>query len=155
MAHAGAFLAKQNAEFICFAQNNSLCVPLITAINNAGGKITIFTEQGFKLPSGLAKIATKTLSQNKDTKLKQIGNSADAFIGLPSSISSVKLLLDSWVATDRKKPVALLNKNRNFEFIRGFATEVANVKVKELDKYLLLSDNIEDLWHRLSKIVKS
>ncbi len=151
MAEAGSFLAMQNAQFICFAQKNSFCAPLITALNNAGGEVTIFCEQDFTLPSGLNKIKTKMLSSNEKEKYQQINEASDAFIALPGSLLSAKSLFEIWVATDRKKPVALLNKNRAFEFMRGFGVDVVSHKVKKIDQHILFSDNIEDLWHRLNK----
>ncbi len=153
MAHSGGILAKQNAKFICFAQNGSLCVPLITAINNAGGDITIFSEGDFVLPSHLKKIKTKTLSSNEAEKYQFIDNEIDALIGLPGSLLSVKLLFDVWVATSRKKPVALLNKNKDYDFIRGFAYDIAGAKISKIERHILLSDHIEDLWHKLSRIL--
>lgn len=151
MAEVGFFLADKDVKTLCFAQNDSLCVPLITAINNAGGDITIFCEEGFVIPSALSDIKTELLSKNKKQKNQQINEASDAFIALPGSLLSAKSLFEIWVATDREKPVALLNKNRAFEFMRGFNTDIISHKVKKVDQHIIVSDNIEDLWHRLNK----
>ncbi len=151
MAEAGSFLATQNAQFTCFAQKNNFCAPLITAINKAGGDVTIFCEEGFTIPSGLSEIKMKLVSKNEKQKNQQINEASDAFIALPGSLLSAKSLFEIWVATNRKKPVALLNKNRAFEFMRGFGVDVISHKVKKIDQHIIVSDNIEDLWHRLNK----
>ena len=151
MAQAGAFLATRNVRIFCFAQNGNLCVPLISSIRTAGGDITILADGKFNAPSGLADIAVEQFEDEPNKKYQRIGELTDAFIGLPGSLLSAKTLFETWVATGRSKPVALLNKNRNFEFMRGFATDIVSSKVKKIEHHIVLSDNIEDLWNRLSR----
>ncbi len=154
MVQAGAFLAgKKNAKFYCYVEQDNFCAPLISSIHHAGGNVTILADNGFEMPSALSFIEVKKLSKNKEKKYQQIDELCDGFIALPGSLLSAKSLLEIWSASKRKKPVAILNKNKNFEFLRGFIYDIAGVKNKKIDKQIVFSDNIEDLWSRLLRIL--
>ncbi len=75
----------------------------------------------------------------------------DAYIGLPGSIGSVTSLYETWIDTGADKPVALLNRNRAYEVIRGFASDVLSHSVREWERKLQFADSIEELWNRLNR----
>ncbi len=152
MSQTGSFLAAKGVSFVCLAQNGTLCTPLITSVRSAGANIKIIADDEFILPKKLNDIELERYGDEQNRYLR-LGELSNAFIGLPGSLLSIKSLFEAWVATNRKLPVLLLNKNKNFEFMRGFAMDIIAHKVKSPEKYISHADNIEDLYNRLQKLV--
>lgn len=154
MSQAGSFLAREGARIICINHGSDLCIPLITSARSAGGEVIILAESEFVAPAGLSDVPIERLS-TKPEIYQRTGELADAFVGLPGSLASATSLFDAWTAAGEGKPVALLNKNRAYEFLRGFMVDVMSSKIKNLDRHLHVADNIEDLWNRLSRHLPS
>ena len=152
MSQAGAFFARQNARIVCLSSNGNLCVPLITSARSVGGEVTIIADSDFEAPSALSGIPMERFPTRAE-KLQRVDELADAFVGLPGSLASVTSLFDTWTTTDGSKPVALLNKNRAFEVMRGFVGDIVSSKVTDIESHLQFADNMEDLWSRLSRML--
>ncbi len=152
MMQVGSFLASKKVDFICLAQNGVLCTPLITSARSAGANIKIISDDEFIIPKNLNDIELERIGQEQD-RFKRIGELSDVFVGLPGSLLSAKFLFEVWSANQREIPVMLLNKNKSFEFMRGFMQDIVSHKVKNLDKIISQTDNIEDMWNRLAKLV--
>jgi len=152
MSQAGSFLAKQGAQIICLSSGGGICIPLITSARSAGGEVIIVADQEFEAPSALSDVPVERFSTQSE-KLIRVGDLSDAFVGLPGSLVSVTSLFEAWTAAGSGKPVALLNKNRAFEVMRGFVGDIVSSKVSNVERQLQFSDNIEELWSRLSRMM--
>ena len=152
MSQAGSFLATKGASFVCLAQDGVLCTPFIISARSIGAKITIIADEGFLVPKKLNNIAVERFALASD-RYKRIGELSGAFIGLPGSLLSTKALFEAYILLEKKLPILLLNKNKSFEFMRGFALDVMSHKIKNIDKHLQHADNVEDIWSRLSKMI--
>lgn len=152
MSQAGSFLAKQGAQIICVSSNGGICIPLITVARSAGGEVTIIADQNFEPPSALSGIPVERFSTQPE-KLRRVGDLSDAFVGLPGSLGSVTNLFEAWTVAGSGKPVALLNKNRAFEVMRGFVGDIVSSKVSNVERQLQFADNIEELWSKLSRMM--
>jgi len=152
MSQAGSFLAARGVSFVCLAQDGVLCVPFIISARSIGAKITIIADEEFLLPKKLKDIPLERFALATD-RYKRIGELSGAFIGLPGSLHSAKALFESYILLEKKLPILLLNKNKSFEFMRGFALDVMSHKIRNIDKHLQHADNVEDIWNRLSKMI--
>jgi predicted Rossmann-fold nucleotide-binding protein len=152
MSQAGSFLAAKGVSFVCLAQDNILCTPLITSARSAGAEIKIIADEEFNIPKKLQDISLERFQTGID-RYKRIDELSDAFIGLPGSLLSAKSLFEVWNISNKNSPIVLFNKNRSFEFMRGFALDVISKKVKKLDRRLQHADSFDDLWNRLNKMI--
>ncbi len=152
MSKAGHFLAGKGFNFVVLAQNGEFCVPFITSARSAGADIKIIADEEFKIPKKLADIELKKFKTSAE-RYAMIDELSDVFVGLPCSLLSAKFLFEVWVENQGKKPVILLNKNRSFEFMRGFVQDVVSHKVRHVEKQIQHADNIEDLYNRIKKLV--
>lgn len=150
MSQVGSFLAKQKVRLVCPANGPDLCVPLIKSAKAANGDVLVIADDNFVMPSALKGIELERLDE-KQARQQKLSEICSAFVGLPGSLASVSNLYETWVATGSIKPVALLNRNRAFEVLRGFAADVVSNSVKDAERQLLFADTIEDLWSRLSR----
>jgi len=152
MSQAGAFLARHNARIVCLSSNGNLCVPLITSARSVGGEVTIIAGSDFEAPSALSGVPMERFPTHPEMH-QRVNELADAFVGLPGSLASVTCLFDVWATSDGSIPVALLNKNRAFEVMRGFVGDIVSSKVSDIENHLQFADNMEDLWNRLSRML--
>ena len=153
MAQAGAFFARKGARIVCIANEGHVCGPVLAGSKSNGGQILILADDAFVVPRAFAEAEIERIS-DKAMRSKRAGQLSDAFVGLPGSLGSAMSLFDSWVksgATGGSIPVALLNRNRAFESLRGFAADVASVRVRDLDRKLIFADNLDDLWRGVQK----
>ena len=148
MLEVGSFLAKQGVCIVCVTHNGSLGVPLITSARSVGGETKIIADQDFETPSALSGVAIERFA-GKPEKYQRISEVVDAYIGLPGSLASATSLFETWSGAGRGKPVGLLNRNRAFEVMRGFVTDVVGSDVKRVERRVLFADSVEDLWSRL------
>lgn len=150
LSQAGTFLAKQKVQLVCPVHAGDLCVPLIKSAQAAGGDVLVIADDAFELPSALDGIPVERVDE-KTARQHRLAEICGAFVGLPGSLASVTSLYETWVATEGVVPVALLNRNRAFEVLRGFAADVVSASVKDVERQFQFADSIEDLWNKLSR----
>jgi hypothetical protein len=149
MSLAGSLIARRGARIVTLADGSTLAVPLITSARAAGGEVLIIADGQIQLPPALAGVAVER-HDDADARLDRVAQLADLLVGLPGSLASASDLYKSWVRTGSAKPVVLLNRNRAFEVMRGFAADVLSHSVKRHDRMLVFTDNVEDLWNKVA-----
>lgn len=153
MQQAGSYLARKGARLICpVVGGGVLAMPLIKSARAAGGQVSVLAPTGFNAPAALADSEIERFGDTADL-YRRLDSQADAFIGLPGSLASVTQLFQAWVETGSVKPVALLNRNKAFEPMRGLAVDVLVHSARNWEKKLLIADSIEDLWNRLPRLL--
>jgi hypothetical protein len=149
MSLAGSLIARRGARIVSLAQESALAVPLITSARAAGGEVLLVADSQIQLPPALIDVAIERHADH-EARLDRMAQLADLLVGLPGSLASASDLYKSWVRSGSSKPVVLLNRNRAFEVIRGFAADVLSHSVKRHDRMLVFTDNVEDLWNKIS-----
>ena len=149
MSLAGSLMARRGARIVSLAQGTTLAVPLITSARAAGGEVLLVADSQIHLPPALSDVAIERHAE-AEARLDRMAALADLLVGLPGSLASASDLYKSWVRSGGSKPVVLLNRNRAFEVIRGFAADVLSHSVKRQDRMLVFTDNVEDLWNKIS-----
>ncbi|MEO5805995.1 hypothetical protein [Devosia sp.] len=155
MSQAGTYLAKRGAKLVCLAEDGVIPVPLVTAARAAGGEVQIIADDNVVLPKALASVPIEVIS-DRDARFARIALLADAYVGLPGSLASSTGLFGAWTAAKaagRHCPVVLLNKNRAFEVLRGYAADVLSPGLRGYDRVVQFTDNIEDLWSRIGRLI--
>lgn len=152
MSEAGSFLAKKGVRILCPAGKGGISVPLVKSARAAGGEVLVFGNEEFKTPASLADISIERFQQTAQL-YERLNSLSDAYLGLPGSLESVTGLFDTWLVGGGQKPVALLNRNRAYEIMRGFAVDILAQGKKNWERDLQVSDNMDDLWNRLSKML--
>ena len=152
MSQAGAILARRGARIVCLVEGTSVPVPLITAARSSGGEVALVGDADMALPPALAGLPVTHLD-DPEARIARVAEMADAFVGLPGSLSSAANLYRSWVAAGAgksHKPVVLLNRNRAFEVMRGMSQDVLSHSVKQYDRMAVFTDNVDDLWNKVA-----
>jgi len=152
MSEAGTILARHGARIVCLADGALEAIPLITAARAAGGDVLILVDTGFEAPPALADVAVERID-DPEARVRRMGELAQVFVGLPGSLASTAALYRTWAragAGASGKPVVLLNKNRAFEAMRGMAADILSHSVPHSDRLVVFTDNIEDLWNKVS-----
>ena len=152
MSDAGTILARHGARIVCLADGALEAIPLITAARAAGGDVLILADDGFEAPPALADVAVERID-DPEARLRRMGELAQVFVGLPGSLASTATLYRAWVcagAGASRKPVVLLNRNRAFEAMRGMAADILSHSVPHSDRLVTFTDNVEDLWNKVS-----
>jgi predicted Rossmann-fold nucleotide-binding protein len=154
MSQVGAILARRGVRIICLcvADGSNLPVPLITSARSSGGEVLLVAGSGIVVPPALKTMAIETID-SADDRIARVAKLADAFVGLPGSLASMAGLYRSWVAAGAGpggKPVVLLNRNRAFEVVRGMSADVLSHSVKQFDRMVVFTDNVDDLWNKVA-----
>jgi predicted Rossmann-fold nucleotide-binding protein len=156
MAQVGNYFAKRGAQIACLAEDDVLPSALITSARASGGEVQIIADEGSTMPAALADVPIERLSE-ASARLRRSVEVSDALVGLPGSLASVTSLFRAWSrgggGTQGSKPVFLLNKNKAFEVLRGFTADVVSHSFREHDRKVQFSDNVEDLWYRISRAI--
>lgn len=155
MSQAGTLFARRGASIIALAENGVIPVPLITAARTAGGHVQIVGDPDIVLPTALRDVALESLERRED-RLARVADAAHAFVALPGSLASATALFGAWTTAKgkgRNVPVLMLNRHKAFEVMRGYAADVLSPGLPGFDKAVQFSDNIEDLWNRLSRLI--
>jgi hypothetical protein len=152
MSQAGSFFAKKGARIICSVSRESMSLPLVKSAAASGGDVLLLALPDFKLPKALKDIAIEHLPTDEAIRAR-VHELADAYIGLPGSLASTMRMFETWSAQGGNKPVALLNRNKAFEVVRGFGVDILAQGKNNWERDLLVTDNIEDLWHRLPRML--
>ncbi len=151
MSQAGTLLARRGARIVCIADGAMETIPLVTSARAAGGEVLILADDGFQPPAALVDVAVERI-EDPEQRLRRIGELADAFVGLPGSLASSAALYRAWQragAGASRKPVILLNRNRAYESMRGFAADIISHSVSHADHIVTFTDNVEDLWNKV------
>lgn len=155
MSQAGTLFARRGASIVTLAENGIIPVPLITAARTAGGQVQIVGDASIVLPAALREVTLETLEQPGE-RLARIAGMAHAFVALPGSLASATALFGAWTAAKgqgRNVPVVMLNRHRAFEVLRGYAADVLAPGLPGFDKAVQFSDNVDDLWSRVSRLL--
>ena len=153
LAATGALLGEAGARIVCLSTNGAYCLPLVDAACTAGAEVTILSD-GVLEPGGLAVGTHVEVIAEEDARLQHLSETVDAFVGLPAGIATMGALFNVWVLAgggSSGKPVALLNRNRAFEVLRGYAMDVVSHSLTNSDRLVLFADTVEDLWARLDR----
>lgn len=150
MSQVGALLARHRCRIICIADETLDAIPLITSARAAGGSVLVLADDGFVPPPNLAGVPLERID-DPEARLARLGELADVLVGLPGSLSSAAALYRTWQRLgDRRKPVVLLNRNRAFEALRGFAADIFSHSINHADRIVTFTDNVEDMWNKVS-----
>lgn len=155
MSQAGSYLARRGARLVCLAEDDVIAVPLITSARAAGGDVIIIADDETRVPNALLEIALERIS-DPEARLARLVALADGLVGLPGSLASAASLYAAWIAAgagNGRKPVVLLNRNRAFEVMRGYVADVVSHSVHKHDRIVQFTDQIEDLWNRITWMV--
>jgi hypothetical protein len=155
MSQVGTYFARKGAGIVCLAQDDTIPVPLITSARAAGGFIRIFAGDSFKPPRALSNVPVERIADPEE-RLQRMGAMAQAFVGLPGSLSSIAALYATWVragGSESHKPIVLLNRNNAFEVIRGFAADILSHSVSHSERLMQFTETVEDAWTRITRLV--
>lgn len=150
---AGATIARHGAQLFCLAHNGQWPRALVESVLAGGGRVTVASgpQAPLAVPHGVT-VLTEASEQAAAMRIVQEGQ---VVIGMPGSIDTVGALFAAWTAAGgamSKRPVGLLNHNRAYEVVKGFASDVATVGRANIDAMLQVSDHFDDLWNRLTRL---
>jgi hypothetical protein len=154
MSQAGNYFARRGAALVVLAENGVVPVPLVTAARSAGGVVEIVGDGSVILPAALRDVALEVV-ERREERLARIAKKASAFVALPGSLASATALFGAWAAAQgagRSLPCVMLNRHRAFEVMRGYAADVLSPGLPGYEKAIQFSDNIEDVWSRVSRM---
>ncbi len=152
MSQAGGLLARRGAALVVLADERDLPVALITSARAAGGDVTIIGYSATHVPPALVGVGIERI-EDAGERHRRVASLVDAFVGLPGSLQSAASLYATWVAAGGGpggKPVVLLNRNRAFEVVRGFAADVLSHSVRKQDRMVQFADSLDDVWGKLA-----
>lgn len=153
LAEAGRQCAVRKWRLIFLAENGNYCPGLIAAARAAGGEVLVLSDEAIPadtLPQGAV---AETVSDAGE-RLQEASDLADGFLCLPTSLLSVRSLLNIWSRAgggSSGKPVAFLNRNRAYEVMRGYAQDVLSQSLPMTDRLMMFSDNLDDLTAKLQR----
>ena len=153
LSTAGTLLANAGVQIVCLSENGTYCRPLVIAARAGGAAVTILSDGSLKTADFAAGCSIEVLPE-ADLRFQRMSEMADAFIGFPAGIVSVRALFNVWVLAgggSSGKPVALLNRNRAYEVLRGYAMDVLSHSLTNSDRLVIFADTVEDLWNRLER----
>lgn len=152
MSQAGTIFARHGVRMVCFADVTLDAIPLVQSARAAGGDVLVIADDGFQPPPALTDLAVERID-DPEARLRRVGELAQVFVGLPGSLASAAALYRAWQragAGASGKPVVLLNRNRAFEAMRGMAADILSHSVSQSERLVTFTDNIEDLWNKVS-----
>ena len=77
---------------------------------------------------------------------------ADVMVGLPGSLSTAANLYRAWTK-GQDRPVVLLNRNRAFEAMRGFAGDIISHGLPRNDRRIQFAESVEDAWNKTTWLI--
>lgn len=146
MSQAGGYLARRGARIACLAEDDILPVPLVTSARSAGGEVVIVAGSGFSSPPALHDMVVERFD-GPEARLARMAAICDVMVGLPGSLASAADLYRCWTRA-QDKPVVLLNRNRAFEAMRGFAGDIFSHSIRRHDRRIQFADSVEDMWNK-------
>ncbi len=155
MSQTGSYFARRGARILCLAEGGFIPIPLVTAARAAGGGVHIIADETIVMPPALSSVPIEVIAGRND-RFARIAALADAYIGLPGSLASTSGLFGSWTAAKaagRHSPIVLLNRNRAYDVLRGYAADVLSPGLPGYERLVQFTDNVEDLWPRASRLI--
>jgi predicted Rossmann-fold nucleotide-binding protein len=152
MSQAGSLMARRGARLVLGAGRTLEAIPLVTGARQAGGDVLVVAEPEFLAPPALADLRVERIAEAGERQAR-IAALADAFVGLPGSLTSAAELFRCWVKAGggtSRKPVILLNHHRAFEAVRGLAADILSHSVKRQDRMVVFTAEVEDLWNKIN-----
>lgn len=153
LSQAGTLFGKGKARIVCLAEDGVYCRPLVTAACGAGGQVLILSDGSVEL-KGLAKDVKVEVIGDAEARWQRMSDLSDALVGFPASLPAVRALFGTWVLAgggSSGKPVALLNRNRAYEVVRGYTMDVLAHSLATADRLLFFADTADELWSKLQK----
>ena len=155
LSNAGTLFARNGARLICLAEGGAYCRPLVVAARAAGGAVTLLSD-GSHDSARLVDGCTVEAIEDEEVRYQHLADLADAFVGFPAGLMQVRALFNAWVmagAGASGKPVALLNRNRAYEVLRGYFVDVVTHSLADSDRLTVFADTPEDLWNELQQVL--
>lgn len=153
LSAAGTLFGEVGVRIVCLSASGAYCRPLVVAARAAGAEVTIISDGELDAGELAAGVHVEVIAE-EDARFLHISETVDAFVGFPAGIATVRALFNVWVLAgggSSGKPVALLNRNRAYEVMRGYAMDVLSHSLSNSDRLLLFADTVEDLWTRLER----
>lgn len=153
--YVGDAVARRKVNLVCVACNGEWPRALVDSALAQGGTVTVCAS-GDKMPTLPRGVNVEMLADARaaGARAAALGH---ALIGLPGGLGVVATLYNAWTDTGGAhggKPVGLLNRHNAFEVVRGFMTDIASVGLGGVDHLFQTSDNFDDLWMRLTRVVE-
>lgn len=152
---AGQAIGQHGAHLFCLARHGQWSRALVESALAAGGPVTVATgptARPLSVPQGV----TVLTQASEALAARAIVAESQVVVGLPGGIETVSALYAAWAASGGAaggRPVGLLNCNRAYEVVRGFANDVAAVGRGNIDSLIQIADTFDDLWGRLTRLV--
>jgi hypothetical protein len=153
LSTAGTLFASSGAQLVCLAEDGAYCRPLVVAARAARGEVTILSDGSLDPETFATGCVVETIPE-PEMRVQRMSELADALVGFPVGLVGVRAMFNVWVTAgggSSGKPVALLNRNRAFEVLRGYSMDVLSHSVTNTDQLVLFADTIEDLWNKLQR----
>jgi len=147
---AGTLFARKDVHIVCLLEDGVYCRPLVKAALAAGGAVTLLSDGDDT--ATLARGCTVERWPEEEQRFERMAELADAIVGLPAGMPAVRAMFNVWLAGGggaSGKPIALLNRNRAYEALRGFFVDVVTHSLADSDRLVLFADTVEDLWSAL------
>ncbi len=148
---AGTLFARNGVKLVLPVEGGAYCRPLVTAARGAGGEVTLISD-GSLTPDAFAEGCEVEVIEEEEARFQHLSELADGFVGFPAGIRAVRAMFNVWVLAGggaSGKPVALLNRNRAYEVLRGFGVDVLSHSLAQADRMLIIAETTEDLWAQL------
>lgn len=152
---AGETIARHGAHLYCLACNGQWPRALIESALASGGRVTVATgpmSRRLSVPQGVNVLDE---ASNEQAAIRIVG-AGQVVIGMPGGIDTAATLYSAWAAAggaQSNRPVGLLNHNRAYEVVKGFAGDVASVGRGNIDALIQVAETFDDLWNRLTRLV--
>lgn len=154
MSQTGTLFARRGAQLLCLWEQGVGPLPLMTAAQTAGGKVSVLADEDVALPPTLSGVPVRVVAE-RGARHALLAQEAQVLVALPGSLASASALFGSWAATrGRLKPVVMLNRHRAFEAVKGFAGDVLSHSVSGYDRNVQFADSVEDLWNKVSWVLE-
>jgi hypothetical protein len=153
LSNAGTLFASAGARLVCLAEDGTYCRPLVVAARAARGEVTILSDGSLDSHTFATGCVVEIIPE-AETRIQRMSELADALVGFPVGLIGVRAMFNVWATAgggSSGKPVALLNRNRAFEVLRGYAMDVLSHSLTNTDQLVLFADTIEDLWTKLQR----
>lgn len=153
--YVGEVIARKRARLVCLSAGDDWSGALVDSAIAHGGAVTLVVSGG-RAMAGVPRGVTIEHAPDRRAAGLRAAQVSQALIGLPGGLDSTAALYRAWTdagGSASGKPVGLLNRRQAFEVVRGFLTDVAAVGLGGIDHLVQVSENFDDLWARLDRLV--
>ncbi len=152
MSQAGNLLARNGARIVCLAEDGVFPLALLTTAHLAGADIELVCDRETELPPVLGDIE-KTIIENGKARYETLAEKADCLVGLPGSLASVSSLFLTIAELETVRPMVFLNRNRAYEIIRGFSSDVFFHSFQKAHRNVQFVETVEEIWPRVQRLI--